>query len=69
LCQFPQLRGKPERMSLFRTRERVSAEFPAESVANLRYNLGLRRMIKLRVLQLMDRMLVVDRVGREMNQV
>ena len=54
---------------LLRARERMTTQFAAERVTNLRDNLDLRRVIIFRVLELMHSVLVIDRVGRKMDQI
>ena len=52
-----------------RASERMPAQLPAKRVTDLRDDLDLGRVIILRVLELMDRMLVIDRISRKVNQV
>src|SRR6266705_4995920 len=57
------------RSLLLRPRERMTTQFAAERVTNLRDNLDLRRVIIFRVFELVHGMLVIDRVGRKMDQI
>jgi hypothetical protein len=54
---------------LLGARERMTTQFAAERVTNLRDNLDLRRVIIFRLLKLLHGMLMIDRVGRKMDQV
>ena len=54
---------------LLRARERMTTQFAAERVTNLRDNLDLRRVIIFRVFELLHGMLVIDRIGRKMDQI
>ena len=47
----------------------MAAEFAAELVADFRDDLDFRRMVILRVLELMNRVPVIDRVGGQMNEI
>ncbi len=47
----------------------MAAQFTAECIADLGNDFDFSRMIILRILQLIDGVLVIDRVGREMNQI
>ena len=51
------------------SRERMAAQFPANLISNLSDNFNLGGVIKLRVLQLMDGMLMVNGISGQMNQV
>ena len=48
---------------------RMAAQFPAKGVPDLGHDLNLRRVINFGIFQLMNRVLVVYRAGREMDQV
>ena len=54
---------------LLGARERMTTQFAAERIANLRDNLDFRRVIIFRVFELLHGVLVIDRVGRTMYQV
>ena len=47
----------------------MAAQFPAKGIADLGDDLDLGRVIELRILELMHRVLVIDRVRWEMDQV
>ena len=47
----------------------MAAEFSAELVTYFRDDLDFRRVIILRVLELVNRVPVIDRVSRQMNEV
>jgi len=49
--------------------ERIVAQFPAKCIANLGDNFGFGWMVKLCILELVDGMLVIDRVGGKMNAI
>src|SRR5689334_21457890 len=59
----------PAQALLLGPREGMAAQFPAERVADLGHDFDLRWMIKLRIFELMNSVLVVNRVGRKMDQV
>ena len=47
----------------------MTTQFPAKRVADLSDAPDLRWMIELCILQLMDRVLVIDRISRQIDQV
>ena len=47
----------------------MAAQFPTKRIADLGDDLDLGRVIKLRILELMHRVLMIDRVCWEMDQV
>ena len=49
--------------------ERMAAQFPAKRIADLGDDLDFGRVIKLRIFELMHGVLVIDRVGWEMDEV
>ena len=60
---FPALNRKSEDL-LLGASERLTAQLSAKLVANLGHDLDLGRVIEFGVLELMDGMLVINRVGR-----
>jgi hypothetical protein len=68
LC-FPGLTRKMCEQLLVGPGERMAAQFPAKRIADLGDNFDLGRVIELRILELMHRVLVIDRVRWEMDQV
>ena len=54
---------------LLRSREWMTAHFPAKRVANLGNDLDLRGVIIFGIFELIDRMLVINRVGGKMYQI
>ena len=47
----------------------MAAQFPAKRIADLGDDFDFGRMVKLRIFELVDGMLVIDRVGGEMNEI